>query len=175
MLCTSICLSGEYRSACGSWPTTGQSDCACTLSRDKKTACRETRFTQILIRPDEHLVGDAMTVRCIVLACLLGELFEHKVRHDVIGLNGLGERRVIPEGVSERIEDDEAGVDAGAQISAVQVCGSAEERVPAAGDEESGWQAVQVRVNGGKHGIFRIGGANVIRVVHATVRGIKMA
>jgi hypothetical protein len=50
-------------------------------------------FNEPLTRRDEHLVGDAMTVRCIVLTtCLFGELFEHKVRHDVIGLDGLGER-----------------------------------------------------------------------------------
>ena len=63
----------------------------------------------------------------------------------------------------------EACINAGAQIGAVQVCGTAEEGVPSAGDEKGGWQAVQVRVDGGEHGIFRIGRAHVIRVVHATV------
>ena len=106
---------------------------------------------------------------------LFCKLLQHEVRHDVVGLDGLREGRVVPEGVRKRIEEDEACIDAGAQIGAVQVGGSAEQGIPAAGDEESGRQAVQIRVDGRQHRIFRIGRADIIGVVNAAVGWIEMA
>jgi hypothetical protein len=88
---------------------------------------------------------------------LFCDLFQHEIRHDVGGLDGLGEGRVVPESVRKRIEEYEACIDTSPQIGAMQIFGSAKQGVSAAGDEESRRQAVQVRIDRGQHRIFRIG------------------
>ncbi len=50
--------------------------------------------------------------KLLCLYCLLDELPDHEVRHDVVGLDGLGQGRIVPEGVRKSIEEDEACIDA---------------------------------------------------------------
>jgi hypothetical protein len=88
---------------------------------------------------------------------LFGQVLEEEVGHDVAGFDGFGESGVVPEGVGKGVEDDEAGVDAGAEIGTVEVGGAAEQGVAFAGDEEGGREAVQVSVDGGEDRVFGVG------------------
>ena len=56
-------------------------------------------------------------------------MLEHEVGHDVVGFDGFGKGRVVPEGVGQGVEDDEMGIDAGVEVGAVEVGGAAEEQV----------------------------------------------
>lgn len=88
-----------------------------------------------------------------------------EVGHVGVGLAGLGEADVVPEGVGEGFEDDKVGVDAVAEEGAVEDSGSAEQEVAAAGDEKGGRKAVEVGVEGREHGVAGAGGADVLSVV----------
>jgi hypothetical protein len=51
--------------------------------------------------------------------CLFCDLFQHEVRHDVGGLDGLGQGRVVPECVRKGVEEYKACIDTGPQIGAM--------------------------------------------------------
>lgn len=74
--------------------------------------------------------------------------FVEKLGHDSEGFRRLGKLEVIPEGVGEGLEDDETGVDAGAEEGAMEEGGVAEEEVARAGDEKAGRHAFQVGEDG---------------------------
>ncbi len=72
------------------------------------------------------------------------------------------------------VEDHEAGIDSCAQESAVQVYRAAHQGVALAGDEKRGRHAVQVGIDRRKYGIFRIGVADIVRIMRAGRRRIEM-
>lgn len=82
---------------------------------------------------------------------------EKEIGHEMIRFYRLWEIRVVPEGVGKGVEDNKAGIDTGAETGAMQIRGAAQQRVPLTGDEQCGWQTVQVGVDRRKHGIFGIG------------------
>ena len=84
--------------------------------------------------------------------------------HVGVGFAGFGESYVVPEGVGEGFEDDEAGVYALAEEGAVKDGGAAEQEIAGAGDEEGGWETVQIGEDGGEDGIVWVGGADVLGV-----------
>ena len=71
---------------------------------------------------------------------MLGE----EVGHDGVGLAGLREGDIVPEGVGQTFKDDEAGVHCVAEEGALEDGGATEEHVSCAGDEESWRQVVEV-------------------------------
>ncbi len=91
--------------------------------------------------------------------------------HVGVGFAGFGEGYVIPEGVGKGFEDDEAGVDVVAEKGAVEDGGAAEQQVAGAGEEEGGWEAVEVGKDGGEYGVSGVGGADVFGVLGAARRG----
>src|SRR5438309_2649197 len=52
---------------------------------------------------------------------LFGQRLDEEIGHHVVSLDSFGQIGVIPEGVKQRVEDDEARIYAGVQIGAVQV------------------------------------------------------
>jgi hypothetical protein len=50
---------------------------------------------------------------------LFCELPQHEISHDVAGLDGFRQGRVIPERMRKRVEEYEACIDAGAQLGAM--------------------------------------------------------
>jgi hypothetical protein len=48
-----------------------------------------------------------------------------KVGHQLVSLLGFGQGGIVPEGVRQRFENNQLGIDAGAQIRAVEDGGSA--------------------------------------------------
>jgi hypothetical protein len=50
---------------------------------------------------------------------LFCELPQHEIRHDMAGLDGFRQGRVIPERMRKRVEDHEARINASAQIGAM--------------------------------------------------------
>ena len=81
-------------------------------------------------------------------ALLVGESGGEEAGHEVEGFGGFGELEVVPEGVGEGVEDDEAGVNVGAEKGAVKVGSVGEEEVARAGDEEGGRHAFEVGEDG---------------------------
>jgi hypothetical protein len=85
-----------------------------------------------------------------------------EVCHVAVGFFGLGEADVVPEGVGEGFEDDEAAVVSAAEESAMEDSGAAEQDVAAAGDEECRRHAVEVSIEGREDWVFGIGGTGVL-------------
>lgn len=84
--------------------------------------------------------------------------------HVGVGFAGLGEAHVVPEGVREGFEHDQAGVDAVPEKGAVEEGSAAEQEVAGAGEEEGGWEAVEIGEDGGEHGVAGVRGADVLGV-----------
>jgi len=75
----------------------------------------------------------------------------------------------------QRVEDHQARVHAGVEVSAVQVDRAAEQQVAAAGNEERRRQAVQIGIDGREHRVFGIGAADVFRVVRTRLGRVEMS
>ena len=95
-------------------------------------------------------------------AGLTVELLGEEIGHVGVGFFGFGEADVVPEGVRERLEDDESGIVSAAKEGALKDGSAAEQEVAGAGDEERGGHAVEVGVEGREDGIFGVGGAGVL-------------
>ena len=50
----------------------------------------------------------------------------------MVGFEGFGQQRIVPEGMGQRVEDDQARVHSRLQVSAVKVGRAAEQQVAAA-------------------------------------------
>ena len=83
----------------------------------------------------------------------IGEKRRHSLER-VVALRG---QDVSPEGVRQRVVDDEAGVHAGVLQRAVEVDRAAQQDVAAAGDAERRRKVGEVAADRGEQGIVRIG------------------
>ena len=85
-----------------------------------------------------------------------------ETRNHLIGFFGLREIGFVPEAVVEGLEDGELRVDSCAQEGAVQDSRAAQHHVARTGQKERWRHAVQIGVERRKHGIFRIGGTDIV-------------
>src|SRR5208283_1385904 len=88
--------------------------------------------------------------------------------------DGLRERGVIPESVRQGVEDHQPCIDSGVQVGAVQVDGTGEEQIAAAGDKQRRRQPMQVREDRREHWVPRVGGSYIFRVMRLWLRRIEM-
>ena len=94
----------------------------------------------------------------------MAELAGEKVCHIAVGLFCFGKTDVVPEGVRKTFEDDESGVVAVADESAMEDGGSTEEKIAATGDEEGWRHVVEIGEEGRDDRIVRIRTADVFEI-----------
>ena len=58
---------------------------------------------------------------------LIAEMLVQEIGHEVVGFLGFRQCGIIPEGVRQRFEDNQLRIDTGAEISAVQDSGPAQQ------------------------------------------------